>query len=601
MSAVAAMRFALHASVSTQAQGEDGQSLDTQGEMMRDAVRIAGGIVAKTYAVQESAMPGKERLTLATLFKDAASGAFDAVMVCKMDRLSRSVEVLSHVENNLRDFGISLFEGTEQHNLRSAEGRLTRGMQALIGEYSVNRLKWSACASRLERAKRGWPHSGLVPFGRVVEKVKDRRSENAVWSLDPDKACAAQTMYRLYIDEGLNLTQVGQRTGMNPERVRRIFVEQGGDVWRREFVDPSTGERLFIETAIPPLFNEAQLKRLRAKALQNQRERAQWKGRQRDYPLSQYIRCANPACGWSNLSGHQTTDKRKKHQPREEQPKYAYYLHLRRSRSGDACVNSVPAEQIEGEIFSRLGQLLADSDALESAVRASVTTDPEELRRYEAEVAHVKKALGNARRMLQNALDVVIEQRGNPAARLAQERVDELNGQVSELELKQAELAEKLKVLHVPDDFPRRFALAMYRLTGLHGHIPIHWPIEAKRALLRIFFGDGSTKFDREGRHVRSDRRGIFVSKATDRSGETYWRYEAKGTVADLAGALTGVVSLYDHHFGERRKGHFNHEELQELASLTKRFKGLTGFRSSWHTSTRARWSSRCCTTTPRR
>ena len=138
------LNFAIYARVSTESQEEDGQSLDTQLKMMQDNVQRLGGKVTKPYPIQESAMPGEKRDSITSLLRDAANGCFDAVMVCKLDRLSRSIEVLKYIERNLLNFGILLFEGSEQHNLRSAEGSLNRGMQALIGEYSVNRLKWAA-------------------------------------------------------------------------------------------------------------------------------------------------------------------------------------------------------------------------------------------------------------------------------------------------------------------------------------------------------------------------------------------------------------------------------------------------------------------------
>jgi DNA invertase Pin-like site-specific DNA recombinase len=593
------LRFAIYARVSTEAQEDQGQSLATQESMMREHVARMGGTVAHVYRVQESAMPGEERTSLSQLLSDAAKGSCDAVMVCKLDRLARDIQVFTHVENHLRDFGILLFEGAEEHNLRSAEG--TRGMQALIGEYSVNRLKWAACASRLERAQRGWPHSGLLPYGRCFDRKADKRTGNAVWFLDPAKAKLAADMYGMYVDEHANLAQVGKRFGTNPETVRRIFMEQGGSVWKRDFVDPVTGKRVQVETPIPPLFTDAQIERLRERAKQNQLERAQWVRREREYPLSLFVRCSNPECGWSNLSGHQTKGQRLvAYADGTTAPvRYPYYLHLARNRK-EGCLHSVPAEMLEDEIFSRLGQFLRDSKQLEAAIRAALITNPAEIAELKRREAELRKKAQAGRRILENALEVVFEHKGTPAGLLAQAKVGEQNKALSDIDQELARLGDTLKVVEIPADFPKKFSQMMRRLTGLHGHVPMLWPTNAKRTLLRIFFGGlGSTRFDREGKHVRSCARGIFVSKKFEPDGTGYWTYEVRGVIGSFEGALTRVVELYDRHHSEETARDFTKEELAELAALTPQFEGLINFRSSPDAST-PKSASRCRGTSPR-
>ncbi len=577
-----ALKIAIYARVSTESQEEDGQSLSTQLDMMTSAVDRMGATLAEVYQVQESAMPGSPRPSLTKMLKDAAAGRFDAVMVCKLDRLSRSIEVLTHVENSLRTFGIQLFEGQDEHNLRSAEGRLNRGMQALIGEYSVNRLKWSACASRLERARRGWPHSGGLPFGRRVKPVKDKRNADAEWELDPEKSTVATTMYRMYIEQGLNFAQVGKKINMHPETVRRIMLDQSGPVWVRKFIDPATGEHQEVRTNIPPLYSADQIELLRDRAKQNQSERAGWTERGREYPLSNFLRCANPSCNWSNLSGHQSSFARLRKDTSIKTPvkRYAYYIHLLRNRQDHACFASVPAELIEDEIFSRLGDLLSNSCQLVEAIRSALITDPDKIQELKAEHSQLIAAIKKARRVLANALEVLFEEKGTPAGMFAQGKVDQQNVAIAHMEERLIAIRDDMKVIDFPTDFPERFANTMFRMVGLNGHMPMHWPTKAKRALLELFFGKRSTRHDRAGRHQHTAQRGIFLTKLIDSEGHIYWRYEAKGAMADFAGALTGVVEIYDRENSEANPKKFSAEELNDLAALAKTFEGLLTFRS---------------------
>lgn len=565
-------KIALYARVSTEAQEDEGQSLGTQVALMKDAAARLGAQVVEVYQVQESAMPGCPRPSLTRLMKDAAAGKFDAVMVCKLDRLARAIDVLTHVENQLRQFGIDLYEGADKHNLLSAEGRLTRGMQALIGEYAVNRLKWSACLSRLERAQRGWPHSGALPWGRVVEKVKDRRNADAHWTLDPEKARLAQQIYSYYIEEGRNLAQVGTRFAMNAETVRRILVDQSGPTWERSFLDPTTGQKTTVVTRIPALLTEDQIARVRERAKRNQMERAGWTTRRREYSLSNYLRCGNSGCSWSNLSGHMSTDKTGTNRP--------YYVHVH-TKKQCGCTTYVPADDIEREIFGRLGQLLSASEHLAAAVRASVLEKPEDADRVAQELRDVRRAQVRARKTLENAIAVLIEQRGREAAKVAKAKVDEQEKLLQQLSERAEVLEGVLKVATLPEDFSQRIEQITKRLVGLHGHAPSFWPYQAKRALLAMFFGGPkSTRFDRAEKHQRSQERGIFISQHRTDDGGKYWAYEARGGIADLSGALTRIVALYDDHLGENVKSELTSEELTELARMADRLEGYLKFPS---------------------
>jgi DNA invertase Pin-like site-specific DNA recombinase len=574
------VRIALYARVSTEAQEEEGQSLSTQVATMQEAAVRIGAEVVQVYQVQESAMPGQLRPSLTRLMKDAAAGNFDGVMVCKLDRLARAIDVLTHVENQLRQFGIDLYEGADKHNLLSAEGRLTRGMQALIGEYAVNRLKWSACLSRLERAQRGWPHSGALPWGREIVKIKDRRNADAQWRLDEHKAEIAQELYKCYIEQGSNLAQVASRFHMNAETLRRILVDQSSGVWQRSFLDPTTGQHVTVCTRIPQLLSDEQIARVKERAKQNQLERAGWTAKRREYPLSHYVRCTNPDCGWSNLSGHMSTDRTAKTRP--------YYVHLY-TKKLCGCTNYVPAEAIETEIFSRLGGLLLNSEHLAAAVRATVAQGPQDNPRLEAELVRVRGEAKRALRILENAMAVLIEERGTEAAKIAKAKVGEQERLLAKLKEQADHLEGTLKVTRLPLNFAARIEQITKRLVGLHGYAPIFWPYQAKRALLAMFFGGPkSTRFDRASRGSRSDERGIFITQHRSPEGERYWTYEARGAIANLGGAITRVVSLCDAHESQDIHRSLNLEEMRELATMADKLEGYLNFRVSPAVSTRS-------------
>jgi hypothetical protein len=282
-------------------------------------------------------------------------------------------------------------------------------------------------------------------------------------------------------------------------------------------------------------------------------------------------------------------------QGRKAQPKdYSYYIHLPRNRHGEDCLKSVPAEQLEDEIFSRLGRLLSNSDQLESAIHAALIADPEQTKNLKAELADLTSSKKAASKLLANALEIVFELKGTHAGALAQAKVDDQNREIARIDERLEEVQKLLKVVNFPKDFPARFANTLHRMVGLNGHMPMHWPIKAKKALLALFFGGGkSTRFDRKARHQHSDERGIFISKAETEWGATYWRYEARGSIGDFAGALTGIVSVQDSESREGMPRQFTLDEVNELAALASTFEGLISFRSTSSLSTH--WFASAC------
>ena len=561
--AMAASIVALYARVSSQIQEEEGHSLETQVAMMKEVAARLGLTVGPVYRVQESAMPGSDRASLRRMFEDAAKGAFTSLMVVKMDRLARSIEVLRHIERNLQALGVELYEGMEKHNLHSVEGRLNRDVRAVIGEYSVNRLKWSAGAGRLELAKFGWPHSGTVPFGRkVLRALKKQAGNRAEWVLDEPKYELAQRMYRLYIEEDMTLLAAGRAVHMNPETVRRILMKQGGPEWRRTFVDPATGERVEILTQIPELFTEEQRKRLEEKARANQVERTGWTTRKRAYSLAGFVRCANAECGWSNFSGHQVYDASKT---------YPYYIHLPR-KVCPGCTKSVPAEELEDEIFSRIGQLLRSETELEAAVTSALAVESEQRGRDEAEAAEIAKRLRKLDKEQEGLLRHMVEQAGLPLGEKIKNAIDQTNSEVTELRNKQQALLAKKQVYAVPADLPQRLRATVHKFRGLHGHAPVHWPLPAKRLLLQLFLGQGRVRFDRAEKGVRSSARGIFVRKVRGETGKSYWLYEVRGVIGEITGALSRVEAVYDKYMGEIRHCSLQKTELTQLARAVQGF-----------------------------
>ena len=159
------LRFAPLVRVSGVAQAKRGESLLTQQDQLKEAIRILGGTAPKWYIGQESAGPESERSLLDDLMRDAEKGAFDAVMVVEPSRWSRDNVRSSHDLKTLKSRGIRFFTMTMEVDLfdPNQEGMLTYSV--VMADIQRKRQAQKSVPNRVARLRKGIPASGPPPYG----------------------------------------------------------------------------------------------------------------------------------------------------------------------------------------------------------------------------------------------------------------------------------------------------------------------------------------------------------------------------------------------------------------------------------------------------
>jgi site-specific DNA recombinase len=549
------LRFAIYARVSTEQQAEDGESLSAQVERLKTHVRQLGGVVTEVFSQQEHATEGYDRRSLYSLLRSAKEGVFNAVIVRDQSRWSRDPVVGNQALVDLRKQRIRFFVGMSELDLMSPEGQLQYQIANVIDQYQAQKMRYASAESRLQRANRGWPNGGPPPFARKLanDTPANRASTTAEWVLDEDKHQVVLRMYEL-LRQGKMFSEIAIDVGMHAATVSRILIKSSGPIWVREFKDSMTDQKTIIETSVPPLLTPEQIEVVQARARENQMERSNWSKYVREYPLAHLTRCHNPACGWSNLSGHSS---------RQGGATFAYYTHLTPYRK-EGCLVAIPAEKLEGEIFARIGEILRSSDALGNAVKAGLSNHPDEFAQIQKDIAEIERRLAKLDREQSKLVELLLE--GGAFADKVKLRAAETNAGIAKLKADRLMLAARLKVSETPSDLPERLALVLAAIETFHGKAVMHWPPRIKKVLAKMFFGAGQTRFDRNGRHIKSNERGIFVKKVVD-DGEEYWTYEARGLLGNFSGALTSVVAVYDRYQDENTGKGFSNEEIQTLAA----------------------------------
>jgi len=165
------MRAAIYTRVSSEMQ-LDGFSLEAQVTACRRLAEGRGWEIVATYTDSGLSAKTTERPQFRALMRDAQAGRFDAVIVHKLDRLSRSVVDLLTALHDLEAAGVALVSATEQFDFTTPTGRVMLTMLAAFAQWYLDNLSAETAKGKQARAEAGLWNSE-VPFGYRVHYKKD--------------------------------------------------------------------------------------------------------------------------------------------------------------------------------------------------------------------------------------------------------------------------------------------------------------------------------------------------------------------------------------------------------------------------------------------
>ncbi len=160
------MKAVAYIRVSSQEQ-VDGHSLDAQERLFRELCQNRDWEPVSIYREEgRSAHVDSinKRPVFRQLLEDAATGAFEVVVVHTLDRWSRNLKVMLDSVSVLTQHGVGLVSVTENLDWSSPEGRLVARTLGSFGEFFSDMLGTHIKKGVSERAIQG-KHLGGIPFG----------------------------------------------------------------------------------------------------------------------------------------------------------------------------------------------------------------------------------------------------------------------------------------------------------------------------------------------------------------------------------------------------------------------------------------------------
>lgn len=207
------MKVAIYIRVSTDAQFEEGYSVDAQKEQLT-AYCVSKGLKTYDYYI-DGGWSGSniERPEMERLMRDVKKGEISHVIVYKLDRLSRSQkDTLYLIEDLFMPNNVDFISLTESLDTSTPMGRAMIGILAAFAQLERENIRMRTRMGMNERVKDGyWMGGGRVPFGYDYDKNQGILVPNK----DAEKV---RRIYDLYI-QGYSPQNIANMLGLKYDRL----------------------------------------------------------------------------------------------------------------------------------------------------------------------------------------------------------------------------------------------------------------------------------------------------------------------------------------------------------------------------------------------
>ena len=507
----------------------DFNSLDAQrdaGESYIKSQRHEGWVVLPER-YDDGAYSGAtlERPALQRLRADIHAGRVDAIVVYKIDRLSRSLLDFTRLTEELEQSQVSLVSVTQQFSTTTSMGKLVMNVLLSFAQFerevTAERIRDKIAAEK----RRGRYLGGVPPLGYDVDRERKRLI------VDPDEAELVQLIFRRFSEIG-SVTALAQELNDNGHRTKSWTTKKGRDrpgrPWNKAHIyrlltNPTCLGLVKHKDKTYPGLHDAIIEQVvwdKVQAVLSGNEPSGARPSRARTPalLKGIIRCGH--CGTSMGITF----------ARKNGRTYRYYLCLRANKQGyTTCpLKTVSAGTVENAVTIQLRKMFHSPE--EVAEILGSMQDHEAAKRQE--LATKKQGLIGKIKVIKT-----------DASRLVQGELDGDNGFVREelarLEGKQAELEEKLRSVEWELDSSARAEIStetvIAELTTMNKLWDDLFPAEQER-IIRLLVEEVIVHGDHLEIAIRPNGLRTIVSELTSEDSEHATRSNAGGTVAQRAG-----------------------------------------------------------------
>ena len=366
------IRVATYARVSTQEQATENTSMASQSDQLTAYCQMRGWTIINSYVDPGFTGKNGDRPGLKQLRADARIGLFDKVLVCKLDRLARSLRLLMDVEAELKEYNISLTSIRESVDTSNGTGKMVFQLFGMVAEWDRENIIERTKSGRIQRYKSGCWAGGKPTFGYSYDKTtrklvinedqakivrlifsgynsgKSIKAMNRV--LDDERIPTIRGKERGWIDSGIRFMLI------NPIYKGTLIVNRKCNVAYINKVDLSKA----IIIKVPAIVSESVWNMAQSRLRTNRKLRP---SRKNPWLLQGLITCGQ--CGLSYQGQYRTAIDRV----------YACRGRLRENHTdGSPRCNgpTLTTKWLEDEVWMKISDILANPDKLREVIQESL-------------------------------------------------------------------------------------------------------------------------------------------------------------------------------------------------------------------------------------
>ncbi|MCP4502681.1 MAG: recombinase family protein, partial [Deltaproteobacteria bacterium] len=414
-------------------------SLDTQLERIRQREAYENAQakqrkgrewrIVEVYREEGKSGKSTDREELQQLLDDVKSGHIEAVVVTKIDRITRSLVDFYSLWATFEEHNVEFISLDDNFDTSSATGRAITKMMLVFAELERERTSERTREKALARRDAGKWFGGPLPLGYQVEPENpttlavdesfSRIVQEEIFEkfLELGSARAVtRHLSKLGVKRPTRKTTRGGQTGGQPIATQAILRMLANPMYiaKRE-TDPG----ILIDCIWPPIVDEALYWRVQKKLAANHEKRPTGRKSLRVYLLEGLVKCG--ACGgtmtYASAGGRGGV-------------KYFYYRCSQKHHTAQtACtVRDIPADALEEFVLGKLKSFSIDDDALSTSVREANDGRDVQAERLDIEIlaynATVKRGKATVRRLVDVVEDVDEEGLGEIVDRLRKRRTE---------------------------------------------------------------------------------------------------------------------------------------------------------------------------------
>lgn len=241
-------KVAIYIRVSTQEQNIDGYSLLAQRKKLVDYVNNNPGLnlITNEDWIYEDTHTGSDlrRPELDRLREGVKRGDFDAILVWKIDRLSRSLKHLLILFEEFEKNEASFISVQENIDFKGPIGKLIFQIFGAIAQFERELIKGRTLMGKIASAEMGNFTGSSIPYG--YKPVKNKSGRGKKLKVLPKEKEWVEKMYEWYVYEDLGFGQIATRlTKLKVPKGEYTKFKNKLSAWHPEYVGNILKNRIY--------------------------------------------------------------------------------------------------------------------------------------------------------------------------------------------------------------------------------------------------------------------------------------------------------------------------------------------------------------------